>query len=254
MKVDMPMPDDPNAYTPMDHDLPSHECLPPPATANDEPVESPKPIREFNRRTIFISGVLLELLIAGIASVILLLFPQSYAQLNWSLQPSIWLIGISGTLPLLLLFWLVQKYHWTAFRSLEQVKEDILLPMLRASTYFDILLYSILAGVCEELLFRGVIQTALSSPLSPIGAILLSNLLFGLVHPLGWVYILAVAFIGCYLGLLLWWTQSIVVVMLVHGLYDFIVMLSLKREADGFAVPAPLTSASDAKEQIEELK
>lgn len=238
---DSPHESPPSVPAPNDVKLlpPSQE--PAPVDASDVPV----PVNALSRRYLLWSALLLE---GGIVVIALAIhfFTDSLSTLRWDLNVDVWIWGFAGTIPLLILFWLGQRYPYGPMQNLEKVKHEILLPMLRLSGYPDVLLYSFLAGFCEELLFRGVLQASWHVPLTPLGAILLSNLLFGLVHPISWMYIVAVFIIGVYLGLLFFWTQSIIAVMIVHGLYDLVVMLYLKREAHSLPVSSTVEGAEHA--------
>lgn len=84
---------------------------------------------------------------------------------------------------------------------------------------------AVLAGLGEELLFRGVIQTALVQSTSPTIGVVLASLLFGLVHWVTFAYFLLAAAMGLYLGLLYHLTGNLMVVVLVHSLYDWAAIL-----------------------------
>jgi len=80
-------------------------------------------------------------------------------------------------------------------------------------------LLAVSPGVCEELLFRGAIQTGLQRDLSPRRAILLQALLFGLAHASIHRMLVTTA-IGVVLGALRWRTGSVLPGILVHALYN----------------------------------
>jgi membrane protease YdiL (CAAX protease family) len=70
-------------------------------------------------------------------------------------------------------------------------------------------------ALCEELLFRGYVQTRLTGRLGALWGILLSSLLFAAFHMDG-VHIVAVFPLGCYLGLIAWRSGSLLPAMLAH--------------------------------------
>ncbi len=82
-----------------------------------------------------------------------------------------------------------------------------------------IVLVGALAGICEELLFRGPIQAALSRKLPPWGAIVVTALLFGLAH-MDLQGLAIRTLLGIILGWIVWRGGSIYPAMLLHGLYD----------------------------------
>ena len=54
-------------------------------------------------------------------------------------------------------------------------------------------------------------------------------LLFGLMHFVTRTYALLAALMGAYLGLVWYWTGNLLTVVLMHALYDFLVLLYLLR-------------------------
>lgn len=73
------------------------------------------------------------------------------------------------------------------------------------------------AGVCEEMLLRGMFQQALETRCSAVWAIVVSSLVFSLIHlnPWGGLQIFVAAVV---LGWVAWRTGSIVPTILMHGL------------------------------------
>lgn len=84
---------------------------------------------------------------------------------------------------------------------------------------------AVFAGLGEELLFRGVIQTALVQGTGPMIGVVLASLLFGLVHWVTFAYFLLATAMGLYLGWLYHLTGNLMVVVLVHSLYDWAAIL-----------------------------
>ena len=86
---------------------------------------------------------------------------------------------------------------------------------------------SLLAGVGEELLFRGAVQGWLSLHLGPWPAIVLASVLFGLVHYVSLAYCVVAAGLGLVLGIAYYLSASLGMVMLWHALYDLIALYCL---------------------------
>ncbi|MCC9600835.1 CPBP family intramembrane metalloprotease [Stieleria sp. JC731] len=88
-------------------------------------------------------------------------------------------------------------------------------------------------ALCEELLFRGYIQTRLNSLIGPIFGILIASLLFAVFH-LDWVHVIAVMPLGIYLGVIAWRSASIFPAMLAHFINNsisvFAVVLAPEQE------------------------
>jgi len=95
---------------------------------------------------------------------------------------------------------------------------------------------SVLAGVGEELLFRGAVQGWLAWYLNDALAIFLASLLFGLVHYLSFAYFVMATGLGLVLGITYWMTDSLLLVMVWHGVYDMLALYSLRRYPHVFGV------------------
>jgi membrane protease YdiL (CAAX protease family) len=95
---------------------------------------------------------------------------------------------------------------------------------------------AVLAGVGEELLFRGAVQGWLIRHLNDGLAILAASLLFGLVHYLSFTYFIMATGLGLVLGIVYWLTDSLLTVMVWHGVYDMIALYSLRHHPHRFGV------------------
>jgi membrane protease YdiL (CAAX protease family) len=104
-------------------------------------------------------------------------------------------------------------------------------PLFGESTWLDLGLICVLAGVGEEVLFRAALQSWFTFHLGPWGGLALASLLFGLMHPITRAYIVLAAGLGVYLGLVWLVTGNLLVVAEAHALYDFLVLLVLLRPA-----------------------
>ncbi len=85
-----------------------------------------------------------------------------------------------------------------------------------------------LAGICEEFLFRGVLQNALTKRYSFLPAVIISSLVFGLFHfDPQLVYIITTVIAGLILGYIYHRWNSIVVNMTAHSIMNIIVLILL---------------------------
>ncbi|WP_226989459.1 CPBP family intramembrane glutamic endopeptidase [Blattabacterium sp. (Blattella germanica)] len=74
----------------------------------------------------------------------------------------------------------------------------------------------LLAPICEEVLFRGIILNGmLKNKIHPIKAILFSSFLFGLTHMNPWQFVGGL-FIGSFIGFIYFVTSSIIDCILLH--------------------------------------
>jgi membrane protease YdiL (CAAX protease family) len=136
-------------------------------------------------------------------------------------------VGIIATLPMLATFyWILHAKHPALVQLREQVNW-LVRELFPAASLPQFALVALLAGVGEELLFRGVIQTVLSEWTPPLVALIVTSLLFGLAHALSRIYFLLATLIGLYLGALMIGFDGLLAPMVAHAVYDFVALAHL---------------------------
>lgn len=141
-----------------------------------------------------------------------------------TVEPWAWLWGLVLTLPPLIAVALASHYGRGAVRRLFRLVEDKLIPLLRGASLLELAVISTLAGLGEEVLFRGFVQPALASTVPPLVALLIASVLFGLAHFVTRTYAAFATLFGIYLGGLMLFLDNLLVPIVVHALYDFIVL------------------------------
>lgn len=132
----------------------------------------------------------------------------------WSLP-----IGIgAGALLYILVFWVTNAF-WMRIASMRFLMER-LHSIFREFSWPSIIIVSIMAGVGEELLVRGVLQNVLVNYLGPTSGIVLASLVFGFMHYLSKTYVLVTFALGLAFGLAYHLSDSLVLVMTAHAIYD----------------------------------
>jgi membrane protease YdiL (CAAX protease family) len=146
--------------------------------------------------------------------------------------------GLAATVPMFGLFAVAYRFPFGPFRKIKQFLLDALGPSLRACRWYDLLLVALVAGIGEEVLFRGVLQPKLG--------IWGSSILFGLVHFITPAYAVTAGLIGAYLGWLHDAGGNLLAPIVAHGLYDFLAFLVVARDvrllrqsADSDTFPPP---------------
>ena len=106
-----------------------------------------------------------------------------------------------------------------------------LAPSLHTRSWMDLLLLATIAGVSEELLFRGVIQPMLSAWWGLTAGLWVSNIIFGLVHAITPLYAVLVTVVGLYLSLSMTvgGENNLLIPIIIHSLYDFLAFIVLMR-------------------------
>lgn len=143
------------------------------------------------------------------------------------------LLGLAATLPPLGLFWLCLKCPLGPFAEIAKITDETFVPLFRDCRIFELAVIAALAGLGEEMLFRGVIQTAAAQEIGGrhgvwIG-LFIASALFGLLHPITPMYAVIAGLIGLYFGWLLLASGSLLVPVIAHGVYDFLALLYLVR-------------------------
>lgn len=145
--------------------------------------------------------------------------------------PDVLLWGVLGTLPLCLLSWMIDRIPWEPFLRMQKVWADVLGPAVRDCTWTELVTLSLLVGVSEELLFRGVLQVSLLSwgwwP-----AFLVTNVAFGLAHAITPTYAVCAGLVGAYLSLTMDATSppNLLIPILCHAGCDLYAFVQIKRE------------------------
>ncbi len=150
--------------------------------------------------------------------------------------------GVAATLPLLgLLGWCLHT-KWPPMRRLVTLVEEQVGPHLADASAGGIVLLSLLAGIGEEALFRGVIQAGLAERLPALVSVAIAAILFGVAHWVSRSYALLAGAIGVYLGLLFLLTDNLLAPIVTHALYDVAALVVLARRrrpssSDGISPP-----------------
>ena len=113
-------------------------------------------------------------------------------------------------------------------RRLAGSVEEVLEPLLLNSPA-RLALVAVLAGLGEEALFRGVLQSAVAAAAGPGPGLLAAALLFGAAHFVSRAYAVLATLFGLYLGGLYLWSGNLLVPAVAHAAYDFVLLLYLRR-------------------------
>ncbi len=151
--------------------------------------------------------------------------PLSNFVINWH---DSW-VGMVATLPLLPIFLIMIHGSIPFLGKLKTISKDTIRPMMRRCTIPDLLGISLLAGVGEEMVFRGVLQTWLAQDSPPWAAVMAAGLSFGMMHSMSKSYFVLATLVGAYLGFLFVWTGNLIAPIMVHFLYDAFALYYLTR-------------------------
>jgi membrane protease YdiL (CAAX protease family) len=135
----------------------------------------------------------------GVALLLALIFDSSLIdQYQWGWREA--LIGLVAVVPMLGMFYECLRSQIASMKEIRSYLELHMRPMFERLSVLQLAALSILAGLGEEALFRGVIQHNLEGPIGLFGAMLISNVLFGFAHFMTKAYFLLALMIGFFLA------------------------------------------------------
>jgi membrane protease YdiL (CAAX protease family) len=145
--------------------------------------------------------------------------------------------GIVGTFPLHLAFQWFYRSRAQRMRSIQRFLMENLGPLLAACRPLHLTYLGFLAGISEEILFRGFFQNWFEANWDWFGGLFFSNLIFAIAHWITPLYALLAGLTGVYLGLAfgLSGDRNLLIPVLIHSLYDvmafFAIANSYRRES-----------------------
>jgi membrane protease YdiL (CAAX protease family) len=137
--------------------------------------------------------------------------------------------ALAYTAPLLVLFWVLLRWPVGPLRGVKRFSVEVLCPALAPCTGVDLVGIAALAGLGEEMLFRGVLQGMFERWLGFGPALAAASVLFGALHAITPAYAVLAALMGAYLGWVWHDTENLLVPVLIHALYDGAVLFYLLR-------------------------
>jgi len=158
------------------------------------------------------------------------IFPSQTDGVPWI--PAI-VCGSAAALPMVCMALLIEQLPCSAFCKLRHCIYTFVMPIFAGMTILQLATVSLAAGVGEELLFRGLLQSGISQaighPAGPWLGLTIAAIAFGVAHWITPLYATLATLVGVYLGGLLWWTDNILAPVAAHAVYDFLILVYLVR-------------------------
>lgn len=154
--------------------------------------------------------------------------PVEHLAFTW---PAV-LWGFAAALPMFGLFVLAHRFSFGPMRRIRQFLIEMLGPSLAACRWYDLILLAGLAGITEEVLFRGLLQMWIERAVdSPTAGLVAASILFGLAHLITPFYALFAGAMGLYLGYLLDASgqRNLLIPVITHAVYDYLAFLIVLR-------------------------
>ena len=149
------------------------------------------------------------------------------------LKPLHFLVAVIAVFPMLMLCRFIYMVPLKTVEFTRRFLQTVYRDFIRHCSPTQLLLVAIMSGIGEELLFRGVLQTSMTQGFGGetrglVIGVVVTSLLFGVVHPINKLYVFLCFIIGIYLGLLFAWTgNNLIVPIIIHSLYNFVVFLAM---------------------------
>ena len=177
--------------------------------------------------TIFAEGGL------GLLGLILMRFwrLELWARMDLSWETTIYALLLCT--PLLAMLFFFDRSQWEPMTRFRREIDEKITPIFANSKLPDLALIAFFAGVGEELFFRGWLQSVLASRFEAWLGILIASAIFGLAHYLSPTYAIYAGLTGLYLGVIYQVSGNLYIVMVIHGLYDFIALVYLLGKEKG---------------------
>jgi uncharacterized protein len=135
--------------------------------------------------------------------------------------------GIFATVPLLMIFFVIEQLPYLPIQEIRALLQKSLAASLQQRSWPDFLILACIAGLSEEILFRGFLQPWLEHTWNQTAGLIVSNLLFALVHAITPLYAFLAFLIGLYLGIFLDYhgERNLLIPIVIHTLYDFVIFI-----------------------------
>lgn len=180
---------------------------------------------ELTRKQIVVAAFLIESLLASIFVIRLFMRP---GEQFLAFTPRALPVAVLLTIPLLLFNFIIFEFlprKLAALRVLDEFSNAFIFPIANALEPGSALLVSFLAGVGEELFFRGVLQNEVGLVLA---SIIFSVMHFGTMLVRYWIVAVVYCLIGLYFGVVYQISDSLLIAIMIHFFYDYAALIYLK--------------------------
>lgn len=155
-------------------------------------------------------------------------------------------IGAAAAIPMAIVVWLLMKIPHESIEAIKRLGDDPTMKALLSLSFLELFTLSLCAGIGEEFAFRGCLlplmaglaesgvheigaSLSTANPSLLVSAVFLSSVAFGLLHPITKLYVGVAGLMGVYFAVLLVVTDSLVVPIVAHTVYDAIQFAIAKR-------------------------
>ena len=151
--------------------------------------------------------------------------------------------GFAGAIIIYVLLWSTYQLPGYFMDDLRSHLTAIRAALVKMPNW-QLMVLALAAGIAEELLFRAVLQTWLVSEIGLYWGILAASMMFGLAHFISIPYVIVTALTGIGLGYLYAFTDSLMLVMIIHAVYDAIAFLVICERPQWLNLAQPIQNIS----------
>ena len=189
----------------------------------EEP-NTPDALQDGSKTMSFKKAIIFEGSLIIVAAILAWIFRVPLlADFQWDWTAT--LLGLSSTLPMLAFFaWLLQS-DYPAFVEVRDFLDTFVIQVFGKWSVLQLAALSLMAGIGEEILFRGVLQPGISQLTSPLIGILIASFAFALCHALTKAYFISTFVIGIYLIVVWQAADNLLAPIVTHAVYDFFALL-----------------------------
>jgi membrane protease YdiL (CAAX protease family) len=140
--------------------------------------------------------------------------------------------GLIGTLPML--GYLAVFHFWPVgiLKPMREFVDSQLRPLFSGLSIFQMIIISVSAGCCEEILFRWSLQGGITSWIGGLPGLIVggvvASVIFGVCHWVNFSYAFCTFLIGIFLGVLMICSGTWLAPAITHTLFDFVALLYLR--------------------------
>lgn len=142
--------------------------------------------------------------------------------------------GLAATVPMLVFYVFMDRIRMRSFRKIRRLVRIFVDMFMRKCSTFQIFLICALAGIGEELFFRGLLHDGIARGIGGttglVIGILISSVFFGLGHLITPTYGVIAFFMSIYFSLLLVFSGNILIPIIAHAMYDYCVIQYLLKK------------------------
>lgn len=145
------------------------------------------------------------------------------------------IVGLTLIIPPLIVNNILWRYSETNHGSIfYRFSQEVIIPLCRHITPISAIIVAILSGVCEELFFRGALNSLCTRLVGVELALVSTSLIFAATHFIGsfkryGAMIPLYTAMGAYLWLVHFYSGSLTAVAVCHGAYNLVVILLTRR-------------------------